>query len=93
MIKAIFLRDVYLGLEKIAEHRFGKKLCFGIIANDLPFSQKKNPIYFRNNVGDVMGDEKNAGPLLRELSQEIAQFTLSTEIERIGRFIQQQHLG
>lgn len=92
VVEAVFLCQVNLGLEEIAEGCLGQQIGFGTVADDATFAQQQNAIDLGNNVGDMMRDQQDAGSLLGQSTQQAAEFALCIQVECIRRLVEQKHL-
>lgn len=92
VVKAVFLCKLDFGLEEIAENGSGEKFGFRSIADDASVAKQKDAVDLRDDIGDVMGNEENAGPLLGQLTQQVTEFALSADVESVRRLVEEQHL-
>ena len=92
-MEAVFLSQLNVSLEEVAETRRGEKLGLGAVGDDAASFHHEDAIDFGWDVGDVMGDEEDASSLLGETAEEVAQVGLRGEIEGIGGLVEEKHLG
>jgi len=93
VVKAVFLRKVYLGAEEIAELSGCQQLRTWTIGDDAPVFHHQDAIDLGDDVGDVVSDEQDASSLLSEASQEVPEVCLGGEVEGVGGLVKQEHLG
>lgn len=92
MVKAVSLCKLDFGLKEIAENRSGEKFGFRSIANDVALSEQKDAVDLGDDIRNVMGDEENAGPLLGQFAEQMAEFALGADVESVRRLVEEQHL-
>ncbi len=93
MVEAVVVSELDAGLEEVAKSWGGEEIGFGAVGDDAAIAHEEDTVDFREDVGDVMGDEENAGSLLGQRTEEIAEVALGGEIEGVGRFIEEEHAG
>jgi hypothetical protein len=93
VVEAVSLRHVDFSFEEIAEVGGGEEFGLGAVGDDAAFAHEEDAFDFGEDVGDVVGDEEDAGALLGEFAEEIAEVGLCGEVEGVRGFVEQEHLS
>jgi len=91
-METVLFGELNLSLEEFAELWCSQQLGLWTVRDDSSLPHHQHPVDLRWNVCDVVGDEKNAGSLLSQPAQQVAQLRLGGKIKRVRRLIEQQHL-
>jgi len=78
--------------EEVAELFGCEEFPFGGVGEDAAFAHHDDAVDFGKDVGDVVGDEKDAGALLSYAAEGRAEFALGGEVEGVGGLVEQEHL-
>ena len=65
----------------------------GPSADDAAGAHEDDPLNFRKDVAEMMGDEDQAGAFGGEAAEGIAEFALGGEVEGVGGLVEQQLAG
>jgi len=64
VVKAVLLGEVDFGLEEVAEAGGGEEFRLGAVGYDAAVFHHQDAVDLGDDVGDVVGDEEDAGSLL-----------------------------
>ena len=78
--------------EEVAEFFGGEQFPLGGVGEDAALAHHDDAFDLGKNVGDVVGDEEDAGALLSDAAEGFAKFTLGGEVEGVRRLVEEQHL-
>ena len=93
MVEAFFFGEGYFGLEEGGELGGGEQGGFGAVGYDAAFFHHEDAVDLGDDVGDVVGDEDDAGSLLGEGAEEMAELALRVEVEGVGGLVEEEHGG
>lgn len=85
------LGEVDGGLEEVGEGGGGEEFGAGAVSDDTTFAHEEDAGDFGDDVGDVVGNEEDAGAALGERAEEAAELALSGEVEGVGGLVEQEH--
>jgi len=87
------LSDSYLSLEKVREDRGGEELLSWAVGDDAALAHEDDALDFRRNVVEMVGDEDEAGALMHEVAQTLAEVALGGEVEGVGGLVEEELAG
>jgi hypothetical protein len=79
--------------EEFAELLRGNEVVLRAVGEDASVAHHDHAIDFGEDVGEVVRDHENANALASDAAQGLAQLALRGEVERVGRLVEQEHLG
>ena len=92
MVETVSFDEFDIDVKQFAQPRWRQQVALGAVGEDSAVAHHHYAVNFREDIGEVMGDEKNAGSLPGEPSQGVAQLPLGGEIERVAGLVEQQDL-
>jgi len=69
-----------------------ENLLFRAIGQNVAFSQEHDAFDFRNDFGDVVSDQQNAKPTLRQLPHCVSQLKLGGDVQSVAGLVEQERL-
>jgi len=91
-MEAVLVGEVDFGFEEVAEARSCQEVDLGAVGYDAAIFHHEDAVDLGGDVGDVVGDEEDAGSLLGESAEQVAEFGLGSEIEGVGWLVEEEHL-
>jgi len=85
--------EVDIGFEEVAEAGGSEELGLGAVGYDAAVFHHEDAVDLGGDVGDVVGDEEDAGSLLGEATEQVAEVGLGGEVEGVGGLVEEEHLG
>ena len=82
-----------MGLKQIAESGSGQQVGFWTIGGDASVLHHQDAVDLGDDIGDVVGDEQDASSLLCEFAEQVAEISLSGQVEGVGGFVEEEHAG
>jgi len=83
-------REAHRHAKQMGKMGSGEHGGFGAVGHNAPFAQEDHAIDFRDDFGDVMGNQQNGYPGLRQLPQCVAQLELRGDVQRVAGLVKEQ---
>jgi len=90
---AFVVADANLISEQVGEDRFGEELFPGAIGKDATLAHEDDALHLGWDIAEVMGDEDEAGALVDEAAEALAEISLGGEVEGVGWLIEEDLAG
>jgi len=87
------LNEGDIDTEEGAEFFLGDEFAFGAVGEDAAFLHHDDAVDLRQDVGQVVGDHEDAGALVGDAAEGLAEFALGGEVEGVGGFVEEEHFG
>ncbi len=87
------LANADLGAEEFAEHGRSEQLSPRAVGEYVAVAHEQNAVDLRKNVGQMMGDEDDAGAVIGKAAQNFAKVALSCDVEGVRWLVEEQLAG
>ena len=84
------LANADLGAEEFAEHGRSEQLSPRAVGEYVAVAHEQNAVDLRKNVGQMMGDEDDAGAVIGKAAQNFAKVALSCDVEGVRWLVEEQ---
>lgn len=91
--EAVAFGEGDVGAEEAGEGWGGEKVALGPVGDDTAVAHEEDAVDLGDDVGGVMGDEEDGGSLPGKIAEEVAEVALGGEVEGVGGFVEEEHLG
>ena len=93
MVKAISFGKLYLHSKQLLQPVCGQHLGLRSIADNAARLHHDHALDFRQDIGEMMGNQQNSSSLLRQPAHGVPQLPLRGQIESVARLVEQENLG
>lgn len=93
MVKTISFGKLYLHAKQLLQPVCSQHLGLRSVADNAARLHHDHALDFRQDVGEMMGNQQNSSSLLRQQAHGVPQFPLGGQIESVAGLVKQEDLG
>lgn len=93
MEPVVVVADADAVAKEVGEDGFGEEGFSGPVGDDAAMAHEDDAVDFRGDVGEVVGDEDEAGALLNKGAEAFAEVALGSEVEGVGGLVEEELAG